>query len=151
MSDYNARVLALEKFGMQAAGRLAETHKELFLSIPVKDAFEKIVALTRMRDAIEPPKSEQEAYKILESLLAEMLYDGRLKVPAYGLSQVGRASFDYLVGLHENPNPTPKTPQEQYADVVKIYKTDMQLFQERRAQDPEFLRRSNIANELHLF
>ena len=63
MSDYNARVLALEKFGMQAAGRLAETHKELFLSIPVKDAFEKIVALTRMRDEIEPPNSEQEAYK----------------------------------------------------------------------------------------
>ena len=81
-----------------------------------------------------------------------MLYDGKLKVPAYGLSQDGRASFDYLVGLHENPNPTPKTPQEQYADVVKIYKTDMQLFQERRAQDPRFLyRRSNIANELHLF
>jgi hypothetical protein len=151
MSDYNTRVASLEKFGMQAADRLAETHKELFLSIPVKDAFEKIVALTRMRDDIEPPKSEQEAYKILESLLAELLYDGRLKAPEYGLSLDGRESFDYLVGLHENPNPTPKTPAELYADVVKIYRTDMKTFLERRANEPEFLRRSTEADALHLF
>jgi hypothetical protein len=150
MSDYNTRVAALEKYGMRAADRLAEAHKELFLSIPVKDAFEKIVALTRMRDTIEPPQNEQEAYGILESLLAELLYDGRLKVPAYGLSQDGRASFEYLVKLHENPNPTPKEPTEIYADVIQIYRTNMQTFLERRAQEPEFLRRSDEANSLRL-
>lgn len=149
MSTYDERVAGMGKFG-PAAGRLVIAHKDLFRVIPEKDAFEKIVALIRLRDTIELPANDQEAYGILESLLAELLFDGRLKVPACGLGDDGRESFDHLTQLHENPNPTPKTPQELYADVVKIYKTDMQLFHERRAQDPEFLRRSDEANSLRL-
>jgi hypothetical protein len=149
MSDYNERMAALGKFGMNACDRLAEKHKELFLSIPVQDAFEKIVAITRMRDTIEPPRNEEEAYVILENLLAELLYDGRLKVPAYGLSQDGRESFDFLVGLHRNGRPAPSTePKDVYADVISLYRSDMAMFHERRASDPEFLRRSNEANSL---
>jgi hypothetical protein len=152
MSDYNVRVAAFAKFGMSACDRITETHKELFLSIPVEDAFQKIVALTRMRDEIEPPRNEQEAFEVMEALLAELLYDGRLAVPKFGLSLDGQESFDYFLDLHENGRKAPITdPKELFADVVYLYRTDMAAFQERRANDPEFLRRSNEANSLKLF
>jgi hypothetical protein len=151
MSDFNLRVQAFAKHGMNACDRLAENHKELFLSISVRDAFEKIVALTRMRDTIEPPRSEQEAYDAMEALLAELLYDGRLAVPKFGLSQDGQESCDYFVDLHANGRKAPITdPTELFADVVHLYRTDMAAFHERRANDPDFLRRSNEANSLRL-
>jgi hypothetical protein len=151
MSDYNQRVKALARFGMGACDRLAEKHKELFLSIPVEDAFEKIVAVTRMDDTIEPPKNEDEAYAIMESILAELLFDGRLKVPTYGLGPNGRESFDFLVDLYQNGRIVPSTdPKEIYKDVVAQYRTNMAEFQHRRATDPDFLRRSNEANTLKL-
>jgi hypothetical protein len=150
MSDYDKRVLAFAKYGMGACDRFTQRHKELFLSIPEQDAFEKIVALTRMRD-IEPPRSEDEVYTVIEDLFAELLYDGRLKVPSYGLSQDGRESFDYLVDLHQTGRPVPSTdPKEIYKDVITQYRTNMAEFQNRRATDPEFLRRSNEANTLKL-
>jgi hypothetical protein len=151
MSTYDERVAGMGKFG-PAASRLVPAHKALFqTAISEKDTFEKIVALIRLRDTIELPANDEEAYGILESLLAELLFDGRIKMPAHGLGQDGRESFDYLVALHQNPNPTPKTPAEQFADVITLYRTDMKTFIERRAQDPEFLRRSDEANALHLF
>ena len=150
MNNYEARIAALERFGMQAAGKLVEDHKELFLSVSEKDAFEKIVALTRLRESIEPPTSEEGAYKILESLLAELLYDGRVK-PIHSLSTYGRESFEYLTALHENPNPTKSDdPKEIFADVIALYRSSMSEFQKRRATDAEFLRRSNEANSLRL-
>jgi hypothetical protein len=150
MSDYDTRIRALEKYGMQAAGKLVSDHKELFLSVSEKDAFEKIVALTRLRETIEPPASEDEAYKLLESLLAELLYDGRVK-PIHNLSTYGRESFHYLIALHENPNPVKSTdPNDSYADVIQLYRTDMANFLKRRATDAEFLRRSNEANSLRI-
>jgi len=152
MSDFNVRVQAFATYGMGACDRLAEKHKELFLSIPVEDAFQKIVALTRMRDNLEPPRSEQEAYDAMEALLAELLYDGRLAVPKFGLSVDGQESFDYFLDLHENGRKAPVTaPKELFADVVHLYRTDMATFHDRRASDPEFLRRSNEANSLKLF
>ncbi len=166
MSDYNVRVAAFAKHGMAASDRLAEKHKALFLSVPVETAFEQIVALTRLRDSIEPPTNESEAYDIMEELLAELLFDGRLKVANHGLGPDGRESYEYLIGLHQNGRPQKSTgPKEIYADVISFYKesaaefqkrgqSDVNrptLFQTRRAQDPDFLRRSNEANALKLF
>ena len=78
-------------------------------------------------------------------------HDGRLAVPKFGLSLDGQESFDYLVDLHENGRKAPVTdPKELFADVVHLYRTDMAMFHERRASDPEFLRRSNEANAFRL-
>jgi len=166
MSTYNERVTAFAKFGMNASDRLAEKYKPLFLSVSVEEAFQKIVALTRMRETLEAPRSEEQAYDTLESLLAELLFDGRLKVAKHGLGPDGRESFDFLVDLHQNGRPQKSTdPKEIYADVISFYKesaaesqgrgqSDVNrptLFQARRAQDPDFLRRSNEANSLKLF
>jgi hypothetical protein len=166
MSDFNVRVQAFAKHGMAASDRLAERHKALFLSVPVETAFEQIVALTRLRDSIEPPADEAAAYDIMEELLAEILFDGRLKVAAHGLGPDGRESYDYLIGLHQNGRPQKSTdPREIYGDVISFYKESAEefqrrgqsdvnrptLFQTRRANDPDFLRRSNEANSLKLF
>jgi hypothetical protein len=151
MSDYNARVRGLAKCG-NAAGQLVGRHRQLFFSIPEEETFQKIVAVIRTDDSIEPPQTEEEAYALVESILAELLYDGRIKISKVGLSPFGKESFDFLVGLHENGRPVPSTdPKEIYKDVVNLYRTDMTSFQNRRATDPEFLRRSNEANDLHLF
>ena len=86
-----------------------------------------------------------------EALLAELLYDGRLAVPKFGLSLDGQESFDYLVDLHENGRKAPVTdPKELFADVVHLYRTDMAMVHERRASDPQFLRRSNEAKAFRL-
>jgi hypothetical protein len=165
MSDYNVRVAAFAKHGMAASDRLAERHKSMFLGVSVENAFEQIVALTRLRDSIEPPADEQAAYDIMEELLAEILFDGRLKVAKHGLGPDGRESYDYLIGLHQNGRPQKSTdPKEIYGDVISFYKesaaefqrrgqSDVNrptLFQTRRANDPEFLRKSNEANALRL-
>jgi len=151
MNDFNARVASLGKCA-GAAAKVVQKHRQLFHSIPEQETFEKIVAVIRTDDNIEPPKNEEEAFMLVESILAELLFDGRVKVSAVGLSPFGRESFDYLVGIHQNGRPVKSNdPKFLYADVVDLYRTDMATFQKRRAADPEFLRRSNEANALKLF
>lgn len=110
-----------------------------------------MVALTRLRDEIDPPKNEEEAYGILESLLSELLHDGKLRVPDYGLSSSGRESFESLVALYDNPRPEPSTdPKDLLSDVIQLYRTNIAEFNQRRAGDLEFRRRSDEANSLRL-
>src|SRR5271170_4632474 len=95
MSDYDARVGAFAKYGMNAIDRLVQDNAELFLSIEEKDAAEKIVALTRLRSDLPAP--EDEAYDLLAMILGELLNDGRIKVAEYGLSTLGQNQYQALV------------------------------------------------------
>jgi hypothetical protein len=151
MSTFQERVNGLSRCG-NAASKLAEDHKQLFFSIPVEETFQKIVAVIRTDQTINPPQNEDEAFALVERVLAELLYDGRIKVSKIGLSPFGRESFEYLVNLHQYGPPAKITdPKAIFADVVKLYRADMPAFLKRRAEDPEFLKRSDEANALKLY
>ena len=86
MSTYEERVASVERGKYKTAVlRLIDKHKALFnTAVSVTDATPKIAALIRLRDTIDVPQNDEEAYGILESLLAELLFDGRIKMPEYG-------------------------------------------------------------------
>jgi hypothetical protein len=142
MSNYDERVGAFAKYGMDAIDRLVRDHAELFLTVDQKDAVEKIVAVTRLRSDIPAPTSADEAYDQLMTILGELLRDSKLKAADYGLSVLGRNQYQDLVRRASGevlPQPDP------YAEVVRLYKTNVSEFNDRRASDPDFLQRSNAA------
>ena len=150
-TPYENKIRAFQTYGMEAAGKLAQDNAELFLSIPEEDAFKKVVALTRLRDDIPTPRSTAEAYDILSALLGELLRDGQIQILPHGLSTLGQGEFNSLVALagtgYVRP---PKTPAQEYADVVEVYRTNPAEFNRLRASDPSFLARSNEAQSLKL-
>jgi hypothetical protein len=132
---------------MAAIDRIVRDHAELFLTVDQKDAVEKIVAVTRLRLDIPAPTSEDEAYDSLTAILGELLRDSKLKVAAYGLSVLGRNQYQELVRRASGELPPQPDP---YAEVVRLYKTDVSEFNSRRATEPAFLQMSNKALELGL-
>ena len=107
------------------------------------DAAQKIVALTRLRaNELPEPQSEDEMYQILADILGELLRDGKVKVADYGLSVLGHNQYQALVRRASGEAPPKSDP---FAEVIRLYKTNITEFNDRRASDPEFLKRSNDA------
>jgi hypothetical protein len=119
--SYQDRIDAFTKHA-RAAETLANENTELFLSVDVRDAFSKVRSLINIRESIEPPQTEQEAYNILADLLGEVLRDGKTEVKAYGLSTEGRNEFRQLVSRVTPAASVQVTdPTAEYADVIEAY------------------------------
>lgn len=145
--SYEQRIKNFAKYGMDGIDDLFEDNAELMLSLDVQDAASKIVSVTRLRADLVP-QSKEDAYKMMERILGELLADGRVKVLSHGLSTMGRNEFNRLVALSRPA--VELTPEQKLADVVKIYKEDVKRFNTLRSTDPEFRKRSDEAHSLRL-
>jgi len=143
MSTYDERLNAFAKFGMAALDRLVQDNSALFLSVDKKDAIEKIVATTRLRSDIPAPTSVDEAFDQMVVILGELLRDKKLSIANYGLSIMGENQYQDLVG---RANGDVSVQPDPYAEVVRLYKTNVSEFNSRRASDEDFLERSNAAH-----
>jgi len=135
MSNYQERIEAFTRYS-NAAAVLKDDNSELFLSIDVKEAFSKVAALMRVRDSIESPTSEDEAYAILADLLGEILRDGKVDLPSYGLSTEGRNQFRALVARVSPAAVSTVDPRETYSDVVAIFQGPASVLNEKMRTEP---------------
>ena len=146
--SYESQLQKFQTLGMGAISRLVTDNAELFLSVSEEEAAKKIVALTRLRANVLPePRDENEMYEILATLLGELLGQGQINIAPYGLSVMGQNQYQELVRRASGealPQPDP------YAEVVRLYKTNVSEFNDRRSTEPAFLQMSNKALELGL-
>jgi hypothetical protein len=152
MSTYDERIAAFTKFA-NAAKTLLDDYAELFLSLDVQDTFSKVRAIVNLRDTIEPPQNEQEAYGILASVLGELLASGRVVLKPYGLSALGNEEFRELTAPYAEPEPPAVDPLEasraEFADVIQAW-GDPAVRNKKFASDEKFRRRVEQAQSLGL-
>jgi len=144
MTDFTERINGFTKFGPGAVDKLVDDFSELFLSISEKEVFEKIAALTRIREEIEVPRSVADAYRICVPLFVELLERGKITF-LHSLSTLGTEDYRRLLRFAKSG-----PPADSYEDCIRLYRNDMSEFNRLRASDPQFLARSNKAHELHL-
>jgi hypothetical protein len=141
--SYESQLQKFQTLGMGAISRLVTDNAELFLSVSEEEAAKKIVALTRLRaNELPEPHDENEMYDILAALFGELLAQGQINIAPYGLSVMGHNQREELIRRASGevlPQPDP------YAEVVRLYKTNVSEFNDRRTSDPDFLERSNAA------
>jgi hypothetical protein len=166
MSDYQERVDAFAIFGPGAITRAFADHSELLLSISERDASEKIVSALRLRNDLDVPRNEDEAYATIVRLLGELLAAGAIALPQYGFSTLGEGDFnkllakaapykpkwnkevlDYFVSLPRQAPPSTE-PRDIYADVIATFRSGPSEFNRRRADEPDFRKRSDEAQSL---
>jgi|SRR5580704_3097128 hypothetical protein len=166
MSDYQERVDAFAVFGPGAITRAFADHSELLLSISERDASEKVVSALRLRNDLDVPRNEDEAYATIVRLLGELLAAGAIALPEYGLSTLGEGDFnkllskaapykpkwdrnilDYFLSLPRQAPPSAE-PRDIYADVIATFRSGASEFNRRRADEPDFRKRSDEAQSL---
>ena len=143
--EYESQMKAFAKFGLTAGERLVQDNAELFLSLDEKTTVEAVISVVRLRAVELPtPASEEDCYNVFASILGELLSTGAIKPKSYGLSNLGREEFSNLV----NPPVQSSDPNDRFRDVIELYRGNVGEFNNRRASDADFLRRSNEANQL---
>lgn len=135
MSEVDMRFYKLQTAAGKVIPRMLENNVALFLSVPAAEAVSMIGSLLRVRVLeIEPPATDEEAYVLVETLLGELLYDGKLKA-RFNLGSEGMRTFERLCRLYQDGPPAAPDP---FLEVVDLYKNDVAAFTARRAQDENF-------------
>jgi hypothetical protein len=147
MSNYIDRVNAFARFGPDAVYKFVNDFGELFLSISEQEVFEQIAAETRLGDDIEVPRSSDDVYRITAALLVELFQQKRVRF-VHPLTTLGNGEFQRLLEFVRKGRST--EPADIYAEVILTYKNDVNVFNARRAAEPQFLEMSNKAQELGL-
>jgi hypothetical protein len=148
--SFDSQVKAFARFGPAALEQLKAEYAEFFLSVDHEDVAAKLAALTRILvDEVPTPSSVSEMKNLLAVCLGVLLTQGNIQAKEFGFSTLGANECRALQQLADT-NPKPKTPAELYSDVILLYQTNVEEFNQRRAADAEFLRRSNEAHAQHL-
>jgi hypothetical protein len=155
MSTYDEQIAAFAKFGMDAIEQLPKIYFELFLSLKEQDAIEKIVSFTRLYASELPtPTTTEEMYKILERALGDLLAADKIKVSEYGLSDAGKAQYNYLVNLSAPVEAAPVAPavtdpKDELRDVIDAFNGPTITFN-AKMKDTKFRQRFDQAVALNL-
>ena len=143
--SFDSQVKAFARFGPAALEQLKAEYAEFFLSVDHEDVAAKLAALTRILvDEVPTPGSVREMKDLLAVCLGVLLTHGNIQAKEFGFSTLGANECRALQQLADT-NPKPKTPAEIYGDVVLLYQTNVEEFNQRRASDPAFVQRSDEA------
>jgi hypothetical protein len=149
MSTFAERQHAFLNYFVEAIPAIFENHPELCLSIDASDATQKLISLIKVRDDLSIPTSIGEAYLASVRLLVELI--GAKKIAILSpLSTRARAEWNQLLAIVKPASTEPAASEEQFADVIQLYRTNPPEFNNQRKVSPRFRERSDRAQELHL-
>jgi len=126
-----------QRFGQDAIEKLFQEYAELMLSLPPEtEVAEALVSLSRLRE--DEPNSVESAYQILERFFAELISTGKLSFSEFGLSTLGRESFNHLLSLvvPATAQVAQPTLREEFADIVAIFNGPTNVLNAKMKTEP---------------